>query len=298
MSSNWAAPRQRDEDQQSGSIEETRPSNSFYGHFMGNLQNSNQLVNLAMRPHGIAPPIEDDYEDTAIPLAHYAFVNPALNGEKTPHWTETLENFKNNPAISPDIKDKVIQSVQGPIKIYGAGTESRFPLLIEYFVQRIQNYYSHYVYEDMSRPASWDTKKNTTEGQPSSEKEPVTESGKVEPSSNAEGNEAEEESIDYIVDITLRPDIDDVPEVELSDEDFEKTTEEWEAPKNKINSTDSEAAAAAPPTVIVEKETLALKVVEPISVEPDSFLYVGDGNGEELMRNNNKRRKLKKKKRN
>lgn len=287
-----ATPRQSDEDQQPDSIEATRPSNSFYDHIMANLQNSNQLVQLAMKPHGIAPPLADDYDDIPIPQAHYAFVNPALNGEKTPHWTETLENFKNNPSISPDIKDKVLQTVQTPIKIYGAGTESRFPLLVEYFVQRIQNYYSHYVYEDMSRPSSWENKKNVTD-KPSSEKEPVTEAAKVEPSSNVSANTAEvEEDIDYIVDITLGPEIDDVPEVVLTDEDFEKTTEEWEAPKKKLNSPESA------PTVIVEKETLALKVVEPIEVEADSFLYVGDGNGEELLTRSNKRRKLKKKKRN
>lgn len=290
-----ALPRQRNgEPQQQPDVTNgNRPSNSFYDHFMGNLQNSNRFVQLAMMPQGIAPPLEDDYDDTPIPQAHYAFINPALNGEKVPHWTETLQNFKNNPAIPAETKDKVLQSFNGPIKIYGAGTESRFPLLVEYFVQRIQNYFSHYVYEDMSRPASWNV--SMSNNKPSSDKEPVTEDGKVESDSVAMLTAPDStDDIDYIIDITLRPDIDEIPDVELKDEDFEKTTEEWEAPKedeeSKFNATDSSG-------VVVVKDTLDLKVVEPISIEKDSFLYVGDGNGDELLTRSNKRRLLKKKKR-
>lgn len=39
------------------------------------------------------------------------------------------------------------------LKIYGEGTESKFPPFLEHFVQRIQHYFSVYKYEDLSRPA-------------------------------------------------------------------------------------------------------------------------------------------------
>lgn len=41
----------------------------------------------------------------------------------------------------------------GPIKIWGQGTESKFSPFVEFWVQRLQRYYSNYVYEDLSRPA-------------------------------------------------------------------------------------------------------------------------------------------------
>lgn len=309
-----------------------RPSNSFYDHLMNNLKNSNQFVELASKPQGIPPPLDDDYDDDQppVPIFNYAFINPALNGEKTPHWTETLESFKQNPAISPDVKDKVVQSLHNPIKIYGDGTESRFPLLMEYFVQRIQNYFSHYVYEDMSRPASWDVKANATDHKPvSSEKEPVTEGvaegGKVELTSATQLNGAngtigeDYDDVEYIVDITLSPNMDerDRLDVELTDEDFEKTTEEWETPKVHLPST-TKIPSTPPPSndysatefnltasvdnnseqkVVIEKETIDLKLIVPIELEDNAFIYVGEGTGEELLRhNNNKRKKIKKKK--
>lgn len=42
--------------------------------------------------------------------------------------------------------------INGPTRIYGAGTESKFPPFFEFFVQRIQKYFSVYKYEDLSRP--------------------------------------------------------------------------------------------------------------------------------------------------
>lgn len=42
--------------------------------------------------------------------------------------------------------------INGPTRIYGAGTESKFPPFLEFFVQRIQKYFSVYKYEDLSRP--------------------------------------------------------------------------------------------------------------------------------------------------
>lgn len=286
--------------------ESNRPSFSLYDHIMGNLKSSNKFVHLVNLPQGIPPPLEDDYDEAPpVPIYNYAFFNPAVNGGKMPHWTDTLENFKNNPAISPEVKVKVVQKLQTPIKIYGDGTESRFPLLVEYFVQRIQKYFSHYVYEDMSRPSSWDVKPNDTDNKPvssekepvSSEKEPITEDPKVDLSSDSEGqftasNDTDTDDIDYIVDITLRPDLDDEVNV-LTDVEFEKTTEEWE---DTSMGNETEAKPEKVETVVVvEKEVVDLKVLPPIGLEDDAFIYVGDGTGDELMRNNipNKLRKKK-----
>lgn len=45
-----------------------------------------------------------------------------------------------------------IDGYQSPWKIYGEGTEAKFPPFIERIVQRIQHYFSIYKYEDLSRP--------------------------------------------------------------------------------------------------------------------------------------------------
>lgn len=43
-------------------------------------------------------------------------------------------------------------SFQRPFRIYGEGTESKFPPVLERVVQRIQNYFSVFKYQDTSRP--------------------------------------------------------------------------------------------------------------------------------------------------
>ncbi|XP_031345469.1 uncharacterized protein LOC116172397 [Photinus pyralis] len=43
---------------------------------------------------------------------------------------------------------------------------SKFPPVLEFVVQQIQSYFSNYVYEDLSRPATWDTQVYTTEVPP------------------------------------------------------------------------------------------------------------------------------------
>lgn len=45
-----------------------------------------------------------------------------------------------------------VGSSQPSIKIFGAGTESRFPPFLEFLVQRIQSFFSVYRYQDTSRP--------------------------------------------------------------------------------------------------------------------------------------------------
>lgn len=67
-------------------------------------------------------------------------------------------------AFEPDASGKVIFPA-GPFaqyrptlftingfKVWGQGTESKFGPILEYFVQRVQSYYSIYKYEDLSRP--------------------------------------------------------------------------------------------------------------------------------------------------
>lgn len=54
---------------------------------------------------------------------------------------------------------KIIQLRPGLIAIrlfWGNGTVDKFPPIIEYFVQRIQSMNSNYVYEDLSRPPTWE----------------------------------------------------------------------------------------------------------------------------------------------
>ncbi|XP_037044929.1 uncharacterized protein LOC119080626 [Bradysia coprophila] len=63
----------------------------------------------------------------------------------------TRNNNKNIRSIFPQQPHVVILNGP-PTRIYGAGTESKFPPFLEFFVQRIQKYFSVYKYEDLSRP--------------------------------------------------------------------------------------------------------------------------------------------------
>lgn len=72
-------------------------------------------------------------------------LTPTVQLPFNPDGTEyTLDGRTNRPQL-------IIMN--GPIRIYGAGTESKFPPFLEFFVQRIQKYFSVYKYEDLSRPA-------------------------------------------------------------------------------------------------------------------------------------------------
>lgn len=53
----------------------------------------------------------------------------------------------------------------GSVKIWGEGTESKFPPIFELIVQRIQAYFSVYKYDDLSRP-SIDLSSNDDIGSP------------------------------------------------------------------------------------------------------------------------------------
>lgn len=58
--------------------------------------------------------------------------------------------IKNIRSIYPQHSHVII--INGPTRIYGDGIESKFPPFLEFFVQRIQKYFSVYKYEDLSRP--------------------------------------------------------------------------------------------------------------------------------------------------
>lgn len=62
------------------------------------------------------------------------------------------------------------------IKVWGAGSESKFPPVLEYLVQRVQSYFSVYKYEDESRPGlDWVTKPEPKPGdKPEGELEDVS----------------------------------------------------------------------------------------------------------------------------
>lgn len=62
--------------------------------------------------------------------------------EKVGVPTETMNHFR----------PMIIYTSNG-LKVWGAGSEAKFPPILEYIVQRIQSYYSVYKYEDLSRPS-------------------------------------------------------------------------------------------------------------------------------------------------
>lgn len=48
----------------------------------------------------------------------------------------------------------------GSVRIWGEGSESKFPPIFEFIVQRIQAYFSVYKYDDLSRPSTMDVFSN------------------------------------------------------------------------------------------------------------------------------------------
>lgn len=88
-------------------------------------------------------------------LANLMANNPAVK------FSQTLPDDDNPSIYQPPSKPvwQVVvaggqpdQNGQVPLKIYGDGTESKFPPFIETVIQRVQSYFSTYVHEDLSRP--------------------------------------------------------------------------------------------------------------------------------------------------
>ncbi|GAB0100334.1 hypothetical protein DMENIID0001_163590 [Sergentomyia squamirostris] len=137
-----------------GWLNDTKPSD-VATNFLSNLVQNNNAVQLAFegqRPDGNYANLSDT------PILDYAFMKPENTSEApVPNWQDTLANIYKNPAFQNGSLVRL-----PPVKIVGAGTESKFPLIVEIFAQRIQSMFSNYVHEDLSRPVTWDKNQTTT----------------------------------------------------------------------------------------------------------------------------------------
>lgn len=101
---------------------------SLSDRIFSNLAANNRFVNLTQSfPQSVV-------SDKNLPIYQFPFVmikSGETSSMQSPSSNSTLETWK----------------------IYGEGTESKFPPFLEHFVQRIQHYFSVYKYEDLSRPA-------------------------------------------------------------------------------------------------------------------------------------------------
>lgn len=77
-------------------------------------------------------------------------------------------------------------------KIFNRPQESvsQFPPILEFFVQKIQSHYSNYVYEDLSRPPTWDTPVYTLA--------PEDQAALLSSSSTANTNHFNEDDFEYV----------------------------------------------------------------------------------------------------
>ncbi len=121
---------------------------SFAERIINNLAANNVAVNFSQSSSPILL-LPFDPQGTQYSLDDYIIQRSKL------HDASTSES-NNEPiarSMSPNQQPHLIIINHGPTRIYGAGTESKFPPFIEFFVQRIQKYFSVYKYEDLSRPA-------------------------------------------------------------------------------------------------------------------------------------------------
>lgn len=105
--------------------------------------------------NGQSPPKDTNILPTNSPISIIPYV-AETESEAVKNSDDSIKSnyvFLNKEADSklnlfkPNVNSPVI------LKIWGAGTESKFPPLIEILVQRIQSMFSTYIYEDLSRPA-------------------------------------------------------------------------------------------------------------------------------------------------
>lgn len=116
-------------------IEESRQMfTSLSERIFANLAANNPYVNWTQSPTPQAV-----YGSANLPIAQIPFVHLAPS-TPSPQRTE-----------KPPRKGW-FSFASRPLRIYGEGTESKFPPLIERMVQRIQHYFSVFKYEDTSRP--------------------------------------------------------------------------------------------------------------------------------------------------
>lgn len=111
--------------------------------------NSNEIANDDRRQRQIFPSLSDRIFSNL--AANNRFVN------LTQSLPQSVVSDQNLPIYQfPFVVVKSggsNNSTLDTLKIYGEGTEAKFPPFLEHFVQRIQHYFSVYKYEDLSRPA-------------------------------------------------------------------------------------------------------------------------------------------------
>lgn len=91
------------------------------------------------------------------------FIKPDINHNE---FHGRKKRFNNHLFTSRDYPPDNINFIPitfipiGSVKIWGEGSESKFPPIFEFFVQRIQKYFSVYKYDDLSRPSLLDVSSN------------------------------------------------------------------------------------------------------------------------------------------
>lgn len=93
---------------------------------------------------------------------HAIFIKPDINHSV---FRGRKKRFDSHLFTSRDYADNIhfipITFIPiGSVKIWGEGTESKFPPIFEFIVQRIQAYFSVYKYDDLSRPSTLDISSN------------------------------------------------------------------------------------------------------------------------------------------
>lgn len=81
-----------------------------------------------------------------VPFANFAFTQNVNAAAIPPAWHQFTGPQSENPLL------KATSLGKNGTKIWGEGTEYKFPYIVELLVQNIQKYYSNYVYTDSSRP--------------------------------------------------------------------------------------------------------------------------------------------------
>lgn len=94
---------------------------------------------------------------------HAIFKKPDINHNE---FHGRKKRFDNHLFTSRDYPSDNINFIPitfipiGSVKIWGEGSESKFPPIFEFIVQRIQAYFSVYKYDDLSRPSTLDISSN------------------------------------------------------------------------------------------------------------------------------------------
>lgn len=117
---------------------------------------------IVSRPAVTLNSIRIDQQMETIQQQHAIFTKPDINHNE---FLDRKKRFDNHLFTSRDYPDSLnfvpITFIPiGSVKIWGEGSESKFPPIFEFIVQRIQAYFSVYKYDDLSRPSTLDVSSN------------------------------------------------------------------------------------------------------------------------------------------